>query len=255
MEKQTVVGYLAGAGLAGAAGMVYMMEKDAEEVSPLTAILNEIVKEASVNDNKVSLLAQSVMQQDTRAIDLPREELMKAASYVEAVHSEEPFDNKVAILQDIIKQANEPFFQKRAGIESILPGIMTTLGVGAGLYGAARVGGAAQNSINYKKFVSVFNYVVKHNEMLKHEYERDPNKVRSFAETIFDFAPKVALDPNLLGTVLANASLGQSLDPQTITALVNLDNGATKGQTDRNPFMYSKVNSSVAVPTGPVRRA
>lgn len=255
MEKQSVSGYLAGAGLAGAAGMVYMMEKDAEEVSPLTALLNEIVKEASINENKAALLAQQVMQHDTRAIDLPRDELMKAASYVEAVHSAEPFENRVAILADIIKQANEPFFQKRAGIESVLPGIMTTLGVGAGLYGAARAGGAVQNSINYKKFVSVFNYVVKHNEMLKHEYERDPHKVRSFAETVFDFAPRVALDPNLLGTVLANASLGQSLDPQTITALVNLDNGATKGVTDRNPFMYSKITSPVQIPTGQVRRA
>ncbi len=255
MKKQAVAGYLAGTGLAGAAGMVYMMEKSAGDSSPLTDLLDEIVKEASVNENKAALLAQNVMQHDTRALDLPREDLMKAASYVEAVHSAEPFDNKVAILQDIIKQANEPFLLKRAGIESILPGIMTTLGVGAGLYGAARVSGAAQNTLNYKKFVSVFNYVVKHNELLRHEYERDPHKVRSFAETVFDFAPKVALDPNLLGTVLANASLGQSLDPQTITALVNLDNGATKGQTDRNPFMYSKITSPVQIPTGPVRRA
>ncbi len=241
-----LAGYLAGKGLAGAAGVVYFMEKSAGSTSPLTDMLDEIIKEASVNEKKAELVAQEAMREDPRLMDLPREDLMKMAAYVEAVHSEEPFENRVAILEDLVKKASEPYFQKRAGIEQILPGALTALGVGAGLMGTTKALDVAKNTVNYHKFTAVFNYVVKHNEMLKHEYERNPQKIRSFAETIFDFAPRVALDPNLLSTVLANAAMGSSLDPQTINSLAMLEGNVTRSRNEAS--LSSKFKTGINSP-------
>ena len=49
------------------------------------------------------------------------------------------------------------------------------------------------------------------------------DKVRAFAETIFNFAPHVASDPNLLKGVLAHVVQGESIDPQTIRSLMELE--------------------------------
>ncbi len=233
MEKTALAGYLAGTGLAGAAGIAYLMDKEAGETSPLTETLDEIVKEASVNVKKAELTSQLLLREIPKAFDIPRENLLKAACYVEAVHGDEPLDNKVAILADMVKRANETqetSYQEDLEKEAALPpglmsygmGLGRVVGAGLALSGAAAAAGAVNNSLKYKKFEAVFQFVVKHSPVLQHEYEQNPKKVRSFAETIFTFAPDVALDPNLLTTVLGNAAMGESMDPQTIKAVLEL---------------------------------
>lgn len=48
-------------------------------------------------------------------------------------------------------------------------------------------------------------------------------KVRSFAETIFNFAPHAACDPNILKGILAHVIQGDSIDPQTIRSLMEIE--------------------------------
>jgi hypothetical protein len=247
LEKQALAGYLTGSGLAGAAGFVYMMEKAAGDESELTQTLDELVKEASVNEKKASLTAQLLMSEVPEAMDIERSSLLKAASYVEAVHGAEPQENRVAILKDMVKRANEIHaasyqedIEKSAGFMNMampaLAPMAMAVSVGSGMYGASRLVGGAKNAIQYRKFTGVFDYVVRHNEVLKHQYAENPKKVRSFAETIFDFAPSVAMDPNLLSTVLANAVMGDSMDPMTINSLAQLQSNHNKGMEEGLPF-------------------
>lgn len=48
-------------------------------------------------------------------------------------------------------------------------------------------------------------------------------KVRSFAETIFNFAPHAACDPNILKGILAHVVQGDSIDPATVRSLMELE--------------------------------
>jgi hypothetical protein len=49
------------------------------------------------------------------------------------------------------------------------------------------------------------------------------DKVNSFAESIYRFAPHVATDANLLASVLTNTIQGDLLDPMTIKYLTELE--------------------------------
>ncbi len=245
MEKQALAGYLAGTGLAGAAGFVYVMEKAAGANSALTDMLDEIVSEAHVNEKKAELTAQLLMSELPQAMDIDRSELLKAAAYVEAVHANEPQENRVAILEDMVKRAND-MTKEAFPMGTLGTGLGMAAGMGAGMYAAGHLAGTVKNAAQYKKFTAVFDYVVKHNQVLKHQYEQNPKKLRSFAETIFDFSPNVAMDPNLLSTVLANAAMGDSMDPTTIDALAKLQSNYTKVHEEGMPFSGT---SRVAIPS------
>lgn len=101
------------------------------------------------------------------------------------------------------------------------------LGLGASLIGATLIKGlsAGSNAVTSKnlrgKFEMSLAQVMSSNKIVK---GARPEKVKDFAETFFKFAPHVASDPNLLGSILANAVLGESIDPQTIKTLVELEN-------------------------------
>lgn len=100
------------------------------------------------------------------------------------------------------------------------------LGLGASLLGAAIVKGV--NTVGSKidssqlrtKFEQALQYVSQNNRVVKGS---KPERVRDYAETIFKFAPHVASDQNLLSSILANAVLGEGIDPQTIKVLTELE--------------------------------
>lgn len=100
------------------------------------------------------------------------------------------------------------------------------VGLGAALLGAAVVKGVNSGSsavANYSlrnKFEMALAQVMANNRVVK---GARPEKAKEYAQTIFNFAPHVASDPNLLSSILANAVLGEGVDPQTIKTLVDLE--------------------------------
>lgn len=100
------------------------------------------------------------------------------------------------------------------------------MGLLAGLTGAlllkgiSSTGGAISNNILKSKFESSLTFVSQNNKIVKNA---NPVKVKSYANTLFSFAPHVASDPNILNSLLANAVLGEGVDPMTIKAITDLE--------------------------------
>lgn len=100
------------------------------------------------------------------------------------------------------------------------------VGLGAALIGATILKGISSGSgaiTNYglrNKFELALAQVMANNKIVRGS---NPAKAKQYAETIFRFAPNVASDANLLSSVLANAVLGEGVDPQTIKTLVDLE--------------------------------
>lgn len=128
-------------------------------------------------------------------------------------------------------------FEKEAGLDLLGGGLFTRLanneavqkaaiGLGAGLLGAGIVKGFNSGSSaisNYglrNKFDMALAQVMANNRIVK---GAKPERAKEYAETIFAFAPHVASDANLLSSVLANAVLGEGLDPQTMKSLTELE--------------------------------
>lgn len=104
--------------------------------------------------------------------------------------------------------------------------------IGAGLAKGLLSGSSAASSIAQKtKFEKALQSVKQTNIVVK---SADPGKVDAFARTIFSFAPNIAGDPNLLATVLANAIHGESIDPQSIKLLVELEGRFKDNQRPNN---------------------
>ena len=100
------------------------------------------------------------------------------------------------------------------------------VGLATGLAGAAMVGGvnsymsSSSNSALRSQFEKALALVIANNPYVK----RAPkDRVKDYAETIFKFAPHVAADPNILGSVLANVIQGEGIDQMTIKNLVDLE--------------------------------
>lgn len=121
----------------------------------------------------------------------------------------------------------------------ITKGLLTGVGtIGAGLAGAAiakglfTVGGAISNNVLHSKFETSLNYVMQNNRVVR---GADPVKAKQYAQTIFNFAPHVASDPNLLSSILANAVQGEGIDPMTIKTLTELE-GRYKDNASHGPI-------------------
>ena len=105
-------------------------------------------------------------------------------------------------------------------------GAKVGLGLAGALGGALIVKGISSGYTAYANsglrtnFEKALNTVVASNKVVK---SASPEKARQYAETLFKFAPHVAADPNLLSSILANAVLGEGIDPQTIKTLVDLE--------------------------------
>lgn len=88
------------------------------------------------------------------------------------------------------------------------------------------------------KFSTALSQVMSSNKIVRNA---DPEKVKSYAETIFKFAPHVAADANLLAFTLANIVQGESgIDMATIKSLTDLE-GRYQDNTSSSPLMGIKV--------------
>lgn len=112
------------------------------------------------------------------------------------------------------------------------PGMMGVLGAGilgvAALKGINTLGTSITNNNLHNKFEMALAQVMSSNRVIKGS---SPEKVKTYAETIFKFAPNVASDPNLLSSILANAVLGEGVDPMTIKTLVDLEGRYTENSS------------------------
>src|ERR1700739_4171119 len=93
------------------------------------------------------------------------------------------------------------------------------VGAGAALAGKGIMEG--QRNVLHGKFKMALESAISSNRILR---EANHEKVNNYGETIFKFAPHVAVDPNLLSSVLANAIHGDGIDPNTIKMLGELEN-------------------------------
>lgn len=95
----------------------------------------------------------------------------------------------------------------------------------SGLIGGYRL---VADQFRYQRFLKALHQAIANSHVLR---EHDSKKVMKYADTIYRFAPLVAVDPNLLQSVLTNAVLGDGIDLMTIKSLTDLqgryrENGA-----------------------------
>jgi hypothetical protein len=142
--------------------------------------------------------------------------------------------DKAASFSDISKYLTNT--SARDGGASILA--KAGVGLAGALIGAGVVKGI--NSISNgvtnlqlrNKFETALAQVMSGNRIVR---GYSPDKSKAYAETIFKFAPNVASDPNLLGSILANIVQGEGVDPMTIKTLVDLE-GRYKDNNSTSPI-------------------
>ncbi len=141
---------------------------------------------------------------------------------------------KEAMFGNILNKTGQTFGQAvlEGGAKGLGMGV-AGLAIGLGIHGLSSSVNAANTASLRGKFQEVLSRVVKESPILQNA---DKDKINSFANTIFSFAPKVATDPNLLSTVLVNSIHSESLDPTTIRSLVDLE---SKIQETRKNALFS----------------
>jgi hypothetical protein len=121
-------------------------------------------------------------------------------------------------------------FQKEASLMGIdgIGGMALKAGFGlaAGLAGAGIVKGitatssAITNNALRTKFEFALTSVINSNKIVK---GANPTKVKSYADTLFSFAPHVASDVNMLSTLLTNAVHGEGVDASILKSITDLE--------------------------------
>lgn len=86
--------------------------------------------------------------------------------------------------------------------------------------GVANLVGSARDSMLHRTFTESLKNVIENNRIVRNA---DRNKVMSYAQTIFKFAPHVASDVNLLSQLLSNSIHGEGVDPTTIETITRLE--------------------------------
>jgi hypothetical protein len=162
--------------------------------------------------------------------ELVREEAAK--TYTDAVELAafmEGFEKQAELHKEALFGSASRFAERFAtGFGTKVPGVLAQAGVGlgvglatAGIVAGINAGASALNNNGLKsKFEAALQYVLNTNKIVK---GGKPDKVRSYAQTLFSFAPHVASDQNLLSTLLANAVLGEGIDPMTIKSVTDLE--------------------------------
>ena len=149
-------------------------------------------------------------------LDIVREEAGKI--YTDQVQLEafiQGFEKQSSLWSDIIKHP-----------ELTNTAVKAVMGLGAGLVGAGiykTITGTSNAITNYalkSKFESALQFVRTNNKIVKNGNQA---KVDSYANTLFSFAPHVASDPNILSSLLANAVLGEGIDPMTVKSITDLE--------------------------------
>ena len=144
---------------------------------------------------------------------------------------QEGFDaelEKIAALSDILGNAgtialngkdllNKAMYETAGkAVAGTLAGVLT----GAAMYGAAKAKSGMDTRSLHSEFQMALNKVVQGSRVVQ---QANREKVHSYAETIFKFAPHIATDPNILGQILSNAVVFDGLDPSTIKTLQEME--------------------------------
>lgn len=140
-------------------------------------------------------------------------------------------------LSDKLRQARErgPLGSAASGLGKAfgegLGGLMITTGVGA----LGEIARSLSHDRLRTRFLQSLEQVLKTNPIVSEEARKSSKSletVKTYAETIFRFAPNIAADANLLSTLLANAVHGSSIDPMTIKTITDLE----RTYKDNNTF-------------------
>jgi hypothetical protein len=117
-----------------------------------------------------------------------------------------------------------------SGKAAIALGALGALGVGMGAYHAVN------SQLLLSKFRAALAKVRETNPIVSAAPE---DKVNSYAETIFKFAPHIASDPNLLSSILANVLYGEGVDATTIHTLMQMEERYTRQGTPMTTSIVS----------------
>ena len=106
------------------------------------------------------------------------------------------------------------------GITNALGKGVGGLGVGLAIHGLNTLLHRTNAGNLHTKFLAALEQAIRTNPILR---DAKREKVEGFAETCYRFAPNVSTDPNLLASILSNSVHGDSVDPQTIKMLGDLE--------------------------------
>lgn len=114
---------------------------------------------------------------------------------------------------------------------------VAALGLGLGVHGLSSMMNSARNDHLREKFNASLNIAIQKNPLL---VDADRAKVTSYAKTVFDFAPNVAADPNLLSPILAHAVQGEGMDITIVQNLTQLEGRLVEARKNSTftPKMY-----------------
>lgn len=132
-------------------------------------------------------------------------------------------DADITVAHDVVKGFGE-------SLGKGIGGGIGSLMVNATVAGIAGLVGSAQDAATYRQFTEALKQVIESNRIVRNA---DRNKVMSYAQTIYKFAPHVAADANLLSQLLANAIHGEGVDPSTIETITRLEERYGRGPAFR----------------------
>lgn len=110
-------------------------------------------------------------------------------------------------------------------VANAVGGGLGSLAVNSLVSGVAGIVSSARSAVLYRQFTDALKLVMESNRLIRNA---DRNKVVSYADTIYKFAPHVASDANLLSQLLANAIHGEGVDPSTIETITRLEERYSK---------------------------
>lgn len=160
----------------------------------------------------------------------------------------EGFTKKANFLTTMLNQSTSPASaggSKPAETfqHSIFKGMGGALGQGLGglavTAGVTSVGsliGSVQNAALHSKFLQALERACQSNRILR---DNPRERVLQYAETIFKFAPNLATDSNVLGSIVANAIQGEGVYPDTIKMITDIESRYVENKSF-NPKTYSK---------------
>lgn len=132
----------------------------------------------------------------------------------QAGHGRDPWNATTSITHGVVDN-----FARNIG------GGLGNLAMNSLVSGVASLVGSARDSLLHRKFTESLKTVIENNRIVRNA---DRNKVMSYADTIFRFAPHVASDVNLLTQLLSNSIHGEGVDPTTIETVTRLEERLNK---------------------------
>ena len=110
------------------------------------------------------------------------------------------------------------------GVGKAVGGAAVGLGAGLAIHGVSSLLNRMGSTNLRQRFEEALKQAIAGNAILQNAKVENPQRLVSFSETIFQFAPHVAGDPNLLAHILSGVIHGESMDLTTVRSLADLEN-------------------------------